>query len=317
MKKHTHVLILGGGYVGNAMYEHFESDDTSCISADILSRTHYNSIDYTKPTLLKQWIRQWAKYKPSEPKRPDIIINACGYTGRPNVDACEKDRDSTWYYNVVAAKNIQDVGDELGMKVIHVSSGCIYTGYDKTYTEDDEPNFGLFDDASWYSKTKHAGEMMLKDNKNAYILRIRMPFSSTLHDRSIITKLKYYDKVIDQVNSMTCLEDFVLFVDHLIRKIQDKDFYAHPGVYNVVNPHPLSTHEILERMRHYGVENPKWEKITLTDLAFMTNAPRSNCVLSDKKIQHHYRYQLPTTVLSLERCLENITNDKSVERLSK
>ena len=95
--------------------------------------------------------------------RPDIIINACGYTGRPNVDACEDDKADCWDLNVNLPVNISTICKLYSIPFIHVSSGCIYTGYDKEYTEEDEPNFGIgSDDSSWYSKTKHACETISK-----------------------------------------------------------------------------------------------------------------------------------------------------------
>ena len=38
----------------------------------------------------------------------DVVINASGYTGRPNVDACEDNKDDTWYYNVTVPGIIAD-----------------------------------------------------------------------------------------------------------------------------------------------------------------------------------------------------------------
>ena len=305
-----HILILGGGYIGRALHDHLIS--VKSMSSCLLSRSHNNSIDYTKKHDLRSWITSWSKLakagKAPEFNRPDFIINACGYTGRPNVDACETDREATWYYNVVAATNIQSVADDLGIKVIHISSGCIYTGYSKVYTEEDEPNFGLFDDASWYSKTKHAGELMLKNNPHAHIMRVRMPFCGTLSERNVLNKLRKYENIIDQVNSMTCVDDLTVFIQRFIEAMNISG--SHPGVragiYNVVNPHPLSTHEVLDLMREYKINNPKWNRITLSDLALMTAAPRSNCVLSDAKIRDELQLQLPPTADSLSLAMKGI-----------
>ena len=168
------VLILGKGYVGKNIANQMKS----CYDVTILARS---DLDYTDRSVLFQHI---AKNKYA------YVINTCGYTGRPNVDACEDNREDTWYYNVVVPVNIQKVCKDLGVKMIHISSGCIYNGYDKSYTEEDEPDFGLLNPhSSWYSKTKHACEMMLKQTP-AYIVRIRMPFCETTSERNIIMKLK-------------------------------------------------------------------------------------------------------------------------------
>jgi len=169
------VIILGKGYVGMSLYKCLYR----CFDVIHLSR---QELDYTNRHVLKNYIKGQ-----KEPIR--LVINTCGYTGRPNVDACEHNIPDTWYYNVVVPVNIQKVCKDLIVPMIHISSGCIYTGYDKNYTEDDEPNFGLHNsESSWYSKTKHACEMML-GYTNIYI-----SYSHAIL-RYIITE-KYFDQVV-------------------------------------------------------------------------------------------------------------------------
>ena len=231
----------------------------------------------------------------------DVVINCSGYTGRPNVDACEDNIDDTWYYNVVVPGEIARVCRENDVHLIHVSSGCIYDGYEKEFVETDEPNFGIKQKhSSWYSKSKHAGELAVASS-GASILRIRMPFCATGSKRSVLTKLLSYDYIINQSNSMTNVEDFVCFVGK---------FLEQPNIwgetYNVVNPQPVLTSIVVNTLKHHGLENPKWQYISLQELFDMfTTAPRSNCVLSTSKIQH-LGLELPTTIKSLDRCAMSI-----------
>ena len=285
------IIILGKGYVGTALFDCLNKtfdDDTDCVN--IYSKAE---LDYTDRSTLVNRItpETW-------------VINTCGYTGRPNVDACEDNKDDTWYYNVCVPMKIMSSCKETGAHFVHVSSGCIYDGYDKDYTENDEPNFGLLsNESSWYSKTKHAGEMSLK-NEPAHILRIRMPFCATWSERNVLTKLIKYDNVIDCVNSMTNLEDFCLFISHYITQKEPK-----PGLYNVVNPGKLPTSEILYMLRKYSLENPNWNTITLDELYKTTKAKRSNCVLSDQKIEN-MNLQLPDVLSSLNRCCKQLRTTK-------
>jgi hypothetical protein len=70
------------------------------------------------------------------------------------------------------------------------------------------------------------------------------------------------------------------------------------GLYNVVNPEPVTARAVVTLMQKYNLNNPNWSFIDLKDLN--TRANRSNCVLSTKKIAQ-LGLSLPPTVQSLER----------------
>ena len=287
------ITILGKGYIGSALHKKL-----STIPDHVVNVYARSELDYTDVTTIVDYIIK---------KAPGIIINASGYTGRPNVDACEDAREDTWYHNVEVPGMLGDICNKHNVNFIHVSSGCIYTGYDKNFTEYDQPNFGLLSsESSWYSKTKHAGELMLSGT-NAHVFRIRMPFCETNSPRNVITKLRKYDNVIDELNSVTNVEDFCDFVEKYINtKIQ----YGHPGaVYNVVNPQPVKTSTITNMLNTYGIGNPRWQTITLKQLKQNhIRANRSNCVLSTENI-NKYNLSLPCTELSLDRCIRNMSHE--------
>src|SRR3989344_290490 len=84
--------------------------------------------------------------------KPDIVINAAGKTGRPNVDWCEDHKEETLHANVTGALVLLEECLKRNIYLVHMSSGCIYEG-DKGgagFTEEDPPNFS----GSFYSRTK-------------------------------------------------------------------------------------------------------------------------------------------------------------------
>ena len=282
------ILILGRGYVGQALQANLPLHMEDC-QVDLKSR---EELDYHIYDTLFRYIVQ---------THPQYVINTCGYTGRPNVDACEDDKDNTWYYNVVLPVILQQVCAATRTKFIHVSSGCIYDGYTKRFEETDQPNFGLTNpDSSWYSKTKHACEMMLRKT-DATILRIRMPFCTTTSERNVLTKLLKYDNIINQTNSMTCIEDFSEF----IAKILEKPIPI--GVYNVTNPGAPTTRDITGVFKEYNLVNDNWNYISLEELKKYTTTGRSNCVLSTQKIDD-LGLSLPRTLTSLNKCIRKISD---------
>ena len=302
------ILILGHGYIGGYLHSHLTFGNT----CKIFSR---RDLDYTKQQTLVDYIIE---------NKIDCVINASGYTGKPNVDACESDKQACWYNNVVVPKIIEQACMQADIyrenkprqiMYIHVSSGCIYTGYSKLSTENDEPNFGLYDRSSWYSKTKHAAETILDLNYTT-VLRIRMPFSSCLSNRNFIVKMLQYENLVSYMNSMTCVEDLCEFVSTMIdyRCCFPPTRDAHPvlaGIYNVVHSTPTCAHDIVKLLQASGVSK-NFKFVDLDKLNM--KAPRSNCILSDFKIQSS-NMKLPDINKSLEHAVSNVAKKYNQENI--
>ena len=61
-------------------------------------------------------------------EKPYLVIQAAGFTGRPNVDACEKMKVETLQGNLGLTLTIAEACGAAGVRMGHVSSGCIFTG---------------------------------------------------------------------------------------------------------------------------------------------------------------------------------------------
>ena len=173
------ILILGKGYVGNYLNDRLQA----IASVDFENKRWFN---YTNARILNKRFKE---------KKYDYVINCSGFTGRPNVDQGEQEKELCYKLNTFVPLKVSNICKLHNINYIHISSGCIYNGYEKQYTEDDEPNFGLFnEESSTYSKSKHAYELGCD---YGLTLRVRMPFCDELHERSILTKLLNYDKLVD------------------------------------------------------------------------------------------------------------------------
>ena len=60
--------------------------------------------------------------------KPDFLVNCAGYTGKPNVDACEKHQADTLLGNVSLPQTLAQAWEVANVPWGHVSSGCIYAG---------------------------------------------------------------------------------------------------------------------------------------------------------------------------------------------
>ena len=76
--------------------------------------------------------------------KPKIIINAIVYTGKNNVDDCEKNRQRTLQSNTLVPLFLGEAVLRHKIKLVHLSSGCIYHyNYkkQKPITEDQKPDY--------------------------------------------------------------------------------------------------------------------------------------------------------------------------------
>ena len=280
-------VILGKGFVGTHLSQYFKQNN---IDHKIFSQSE---LDYTDPNTFKDFLD-------TNDKDIKWVINCSGYTGVPNVDACEDNKEFCYAYNVLYPMQVVKLCNQYKIPVIHIGSGCIYSGYEKEFTEEDIPNFGIYsNESSYYSKCKHVFETFAKEF-NCYVLRIRIPFTDILTRKNYFSKLLNYDTLINELNSVTSLNDFDEFV---VRFISAKPEY---GIYNVVNPEPVKAEEVVEILKDNKIVNSKWRFIELKDLN--TKANRSNCVLTTDKIKD-LGLQLPNTRTSLLRDISTLARN--------
>lgn len=283
------IVLLGStGYVGQVFARELQERGLPFRS---VSR---REVDYTRPAELRRLL---------ERERPDFLINAAGYTGKPNVDACELDKANCLAGNAVFPGQVADLCRELDLPWGHVSSGCIFSGRradGSPFVEEDAPNFSFRQDfCSFYSGTKALGEETIgyrpgadrlswvpTREERAYVWRLRIPFNHEAGPRNYLSKLLHYERLIDAENAISHLDDFV----RACLACWDKKVAF--GIYNVTNPGSVTTRQVVRWIE----ESPLGESLRKDgkqfhffrdEAEFMEKAaktPRSNCVLSPEKL---------------------------------
>jgi 3,5-epimerase/4-reductase len=277
------IVVLGGGFVGTHLI-------------DFLTQKRLNASLHTNREIRYHDKNELKKFLLLA--KPDFVVNCSGYTGSPNVDACEDNKELTTKLNITVPTMMSLLCEELKIKIIHVSSGCIYTGYEKIFNETDTPNFGMYNPAaSFYSRTKHCFELATPFFENTTILRIRMPFTSAPESKNYIYKLYKYDNLISLKNSVTSIEDLNNFIIHLIfRKYQN-------GIINVVNRAPVAAEDVIEILNQNNLVNSNWKIIALQDLNVKAN--RSNCILTPDKAEN-LGFTFTDSFEAIEKCVKGI-----------
>jgi dTDP-4-dehydrorhamnose reductase len=290
------ILLLGAtGYIGKAF-----ASELSRRNKDFtpLSR---NEVDYTRFDALLEFLKA---------KKPAFVVNAAGYTGKPNVDACELHKADTLQGNTLFAQTVAQACAAAGIPWGHVSSGCIYSGakivengrtraekdftkpelrvlVEKSsqsihgFTETDTPNFSFRDGpCSFYSGTKALGEEAIAGTGQSYIWRLRIPFDEFDNARNYLSKVQRYSKVYDNVNSISHRADFVKAC------LDTWELRAPFGTYNVTNPGFVTTKHVVEQIEKILKPARKFEFWANDEEFYKVAAktPRSNCVMDTAKL---------------------------------
>ncbi|MGB0370926.1 MAG: sugar nucleotide-binding protein [Opitutales bacterium] len=310
------IFILGGsGYVGQAFCKLLENKGLAYRS---ISRS---DINYADESTLRQWLIH---------EKPGFLINCAGYTGKPNVDACETDKARCMAGNAVLPGIIDLVCRELDISWGHVSSGCIFGGSQSDgsgFTEESVPNFSFrTNNCSFYSGTKALGEEALgyreidgkwinPEGATCYIWRLRIPFDNLESPRNYLTKLMRYNMLLEATNSISELSEFVA---SCVECWENKLPY---GIYNVTNPGQITTTQVVEIIKKVGLEhetqtgsNPFPTDYQFFDdlgefMAKAAKTPRSNCVMDSSKLEAA-GIQMTPVVEAIETALRNWIAEK-------
>jgi len=290
------ILLLGAtGYIGEAFARALRDRKQEFIA---LSRKQF---DYTRFDVLLEFLRK---------NRPTFLVNAAGYTGKPNVDACEDAKADTLAGNTLFPEMLAHACLVENISWGHVSSGCIFSGAkivenavtrvekDMTkpglrdlpetnhdavrgYTETDHPNFTFRDPpCSFYSGTKGLAEEVIAGMGQSYIWRLRIPFDEYDNPRNYLSKLQRYEKVYDNVNSISHRADFVNACLDLWEK------QAPFGTYNITNPGYITSHQVVRMIERILKADRKFDywKDDAEFYHIAAKTPRSNCVLDVSKL---------------------------------
>ena len=265
------VILLGGsGYVGLAYQRLFTR-----LGVPFRNLVR-KQVDYTDAHQLAELLAE---------SRAEFLLNAAGYTGKPNVDACEADQAECLFGNAVLPGRVRAACERAGVPWGHVSSGCIYSGERPGgggFREDDAPNFSFrTNHCSFYSGTKALGEEVLAGADACFVWRLRIPFSEVDSPRNYLSKVMTYPRLLEATNSLSQLDDFARAT---FACWQERVPF---GTYNVTNPGQVTTREVVDLIKQSGVSKKDFAFFS-DEAEFMQKAaktPRSNCVLDTAKLQ--------------------------------
>ena len=108
--------------------------------------TDYQDLDITDLTQVKVKL---------EAEKPDVVINCAAHTA---VDKCEEDIENAYKINAIGPKNLAIACDEIGAKLVQVSTDYVFDGENPSPRREDDPT----GPQSIYGTSKLLGEEYVK-----------------------------------------------------------------------------------------------------------------------------------------------------------
>ncbi len=171
---------------------------------------------------------------------PDVVVHAAAFT---DVDGSETNEDLAYKVNVIGTRNVAVACNEVDAALVYICTDYVFDGTKgSSYYEYDQIN-----PLSVYGKTKHLGEVCVKDILNKFYI-VRTSWLYGYHGPNFITTmLKLAEKmdsisvVADQFGSPTYTVDLARAISELIKK----PIY---GTYHVTNSEHCSWYEYAQEI---------------------------------------------------------------------
>jgi 3,5-epimerase/4-reductase len=260
------ILIFGRGYIGQRLADAWKDE---AILSDAYIHSKQDALD------------AFACHQ------PDVVLNAAGVRGKPNVDWCEDHQLETMRGNAILPMMLADACAEAGLYLLHMGSGCIFYGDsshpDRAWREQDHGN-----PEPVYSRAKWAADLVLSTLPNIAIARIRMPIDWVPSSNNMIDKLATYPKVIDVENSVTIIEDMIDVFHQMLEK-------KATGIFHVTNPGTMKHRELLDLYHELVDPDHTCEWIaneTLVEQG-LAKKGRSNNFLSNTRLEEYGIHMRP------------------------
>ena len=219
----------------------------------------------------------------------DLVINCAAYTA---VDKAEDEEERAFMVNAEGTKNLLEVCEQKGAKLIHYSTDYVFDGSSKEpYTELDTPNPN-----SSYGVSKQKGEeYILKNQKvKSIILRTSWVYSSYGNNfvKTMIRLGGEKDElgvVSDQIGSPTYAKDLA---EDTLRLLENDNYQWSIGdVFHYSNNGSCSWYEFAEKIFEKTNISVKLNKLKTED--YPTKARRPKYSLLDKsKFENTFKIKI-------------------------
>lgn len=167
----------------------------------------------------------------------DVVINAIGVLNK----AVDENLKDGIYINSYLPHFVASCCDEAGVKLIHISSDCVYLGNSAGYIETDAPN-----ETSYYGRTKFLGEVMYGDH-----LTIRTSIIGPEIKNYGVGLFHWFMKQTGEVNGYLHVMWSGVTTLELAKAVEKAAACNLKGLYFLSNNVPIAKHDLLVLFNKY------------------------------------------------------------------
>jgi len=235
-------------------------------------------------------------------KQIDWIVNCSAYTA---VDKAEDDVEMCYALNETGVQNIATIAQEIGAKLIHISTDYVFDGTSSSpLTEDASTNaIGV------YGASKLAGENRIREiAPDHFIVRTAWLYGKYGNNFvetmiRLMTEKEQIGVIADQIGSPTTVTDLVSLIAEIIS--QKSNAF---GTYHYSNEGEISWHGFAEEIQRQSLElkilSKKIPVNALTTGQYPTRAKRpAYSLLNKSKVKSTFGVTVPNWQDSLNKYL--------------
>ena len=277
------IIIFGIGFLGTKLIS-LLSKENRVIGID---RTPKNNLIKKLDATDKKAVREFLLRE-----RPDVVIDTIALTSSV---ACEKNPELCKELNYKTARNISDICNEMGTKMIFISSSYVFDGKKGNYKEEDIPS-----PLNEYGKMKILAEKEILRLNNSIVLRVDMiyGFNGWNEPKGVLNWIFSENEIIlrepNQLRQPVLIEDIENTIKVLLEKNQ-------VGIFHVAGLTKISMIDFLKKLESL-VRNNSQIRITKEEPEIKIKIPQ-NATLDISKIK-----SLGIQTKSLEEGLEILKN---------
>ena len=289
------VLVTGAnGQLGHDVVNELKKRGHEAIRTDIAGDMDY-LLDITNEDVIDSIVHI----------NPDAIIHCAAWTA---VDAAEdeENKEKVYAINVTGTKNIVEAADQLGCKLLYLSTDYVFDGQG---TEPWKPDEKLYDPLCYYGETKLLGEKAVSKLEKFFIVRIAWVFG--LNGKNFIKTMINVGKTRDEVrvvNDQIGTPTYTYDLSRLLVDMIESDKY---GFYHATNEGGfISWYDFcLEIYRQVGLDT---KVIPVSTIEYgLSKAKRPfNSRLDKSKLSENGFERLPDWKDALSRYLKEIDYGK-------
>lgn len=195
---------------------------------------------------------------------PDVVVHAAAFT---DVDGSETNPDLAYKVNALGTRNVAVACKETDSAMVYICTDYVFDGSKGTsYYEYDQTN-----PLSVYGKTKHIGEVFIRDNLNKFYI-VRSSWLYGIHGPNFITtmlNLAENNKQISVVNDQIGSPTYTVDLSKAIAKLIKKPVF---GIYHITNSDSCSWYEFAREI--FEIAGIQVELTPVTTEEFPRPAPR-------------------------------------------